>query len=430
MVETAGCCMIRAPASDPCVFEPEMQLEASEVASRRVLPPARPRVPAGDRTEGSKLLSDDAGYDFEAPILELEKQIEAIEAKSKQSGIDVSKEVQAFRERVEQLQREIYANLTPWQRVQLARDLRRPETQDYIQHMFEDYVELHGDRCFGDDPAINCGFGTLGDEKVLLVAHRRGKTTAERVRCNFGSPHPEGYRKALAKMKLAEKFHLPIVTLINTPGAYPGIGAEERGQAMAIAVNLMEMSRLRTPIICTCIGEGGSGGALGIGIGDRFFILENAYYSVISPEGCAAILWKDGRKAPEAAGVLKLSPRDLRRLGIVDDIIAEPIGGAHRDHAEMAAILKAKLIATLKELRGRSIEALLEARYHKFRSIGRYLEGAEADAYFLSLHPPQPEPPEAPPDAAKPADAPVPEAPAVQEQEEATAGVEGTDEAV
>lgn len=375
-------------------------------------------------------MSDDTAYDFEAPIVELEKQIAAIEAKSKQSGIDVSKEVQAFRERVEQLQREIYANLTPWQRVQLARDPRRPVTADYLQHMFSDFVELHGDRCFGDDAAITCGFATLGEEKVLLVAHRRGKTTAERVRCNFGSPQPEGYRKALAKMKLAEKFHLPIITLINTPGAYPGIGAEQRGQAMAIAVNLMEMAKLRTPIICTCIGEGGSGGALGIGVGDRFFILENAYYSVISPEGCAAILWKDGRKAPEAASVLKLSPRDLLGLGIVDEIIPEPIGGAHRDHEGMAAILKAKLLKALQELRTMSTDALLEARYHKYRKIGRYLEGAEAEVQFLAQHPPKPAPKEESAAPAEAAPAPAPAEPTAEEEAEATAGVEGTDEAV
>ncbi len=384
-------------------------------------------------------MSDDTAYDFEAPILELEKEIRAIEEKSKQSGIDFSKEMQAFRERVGQIQREIYANLTPWQRVQLARDPRRPVMMDYILHMFDEFVELHGDRAFGDDPAINAGFARIGNVKVMLVGHRRGKTTAERVRCNFGSPHPEGYRKALRLMKLAEKFHLPIITLINTPGAYPGIGAEERGQASAIAVNLMEMARLRTPIICICIGEGGSGGALGIGVGDRFFILENAYYSVISPEGCAAILWKDGTKAPQAAQVLKLAPRDLMGLGIVDDIVPEPIGGAHRDHPGMAAILKAKILQALDEVRGIPMDRLLDLRYEKYRKIGRFVEGEEANLYFQKLHPPQPVKADAPAPATADAKPGAPAAAAqtaeadAEESEDAdpaTVNAEGVDEAV
>lgn len=380
-------------------------------------------------------MSEETSYDFEAPIQELELQIKAMEAKSAKSGVDFTKEINAFREKVERHQREIYANLTPWQRVQIARDPRRPVTADYLTHMFEDYVELHGDRAFADDAAINTGFAKIGGEKVLLVAHRRGKTTAERIRCNFGSPHPEGYRKALLKMKLAEKFHLPIVTLINTLGAYPGIGAEERGQAQAIAVNLMEMARLRTPIVCVCIGEGGSGGALGIGVGDRFFILENAYYSVISPEGCAAILWKHASKAPEAANVLKLAPRDLLGLGIVDEIIPEPIGGAHRDHPGMAAILKSAILRALAELRTLSMEKLLELRYQKYRRIGQYLEGEEANLHYLKLHPPEPPKVEAPAEPAGDAPPavvpePTPASPAEAEEDHATAGVDGTEEAV
>jgi acetyl-CoA carboxylase carboxyl transferase subunit alpha len=258
--------------------------------------------------------------------------------------------------------------------VLLARDLSRPATTDYIQLVFDEFIELHGDKAYKDDKAIICGFSRIAGRKFMLVGHRKGKNTQERLVCNFGSAHPEGYRKAMEKMKLAEKFHLPIVTFINTPGAYPGIGAEERGQAYAIANNIYDMSVLKTPIICIVIGEGGSGGALGIGIGDILAMLENAYFSVISPEGCAAILWRDGAKAPEAAGSLKLSPQFLVQNGIMDDIIPEPLGGAHRNHKEMAEILKKYIIDSLDKLKTVPMDELLEKRYQKYRRIGRFLD--------------------------------------------------------
>lgn len=316
--------------------------------------------------------------DFERPIVELENEITKLEELSGKSDMNLSGHIRELRENADRLRREIFANLTPWQRVQVARHPDRPLTTQYVELMCDDFMELHGDRYFGDDKAIVTGFARLGGRKILVVGHRRGRNTKERLECNFGCPHPEGYRKALRKMKLAEKYHLPIVTLINTPGAYPGIGAEERGQATAIAENLFEMSKLRTIVICIVIGEGGSGGALGIGIGDRLLILENAYFSVISPEGCAAILWKERDKAADAAQVLKLAPKDLYELGIVDEIVPEPMGGAHRDHKEMAQILKRTILRHLDELTGVPIEELLQRRYGKYRAIGRHIEEQEA----------------------------------------------------
>jgi len=272
---------------------------------------------------------------------------------------------------------ETFNNLRPWHVVQLARHPSRPLFTDHVHAMCDDWIELHGDRAFGDDGAIATGFASIGGHKVLLVGNRKGKNLQERVKYNFGCAHPEGYRKAIAKMKLAEKTGLPIVTLINTPGAYPGVGAEERGQSMAIAESIRDMSGLKVPIVCVTIGEGGSGGALGIGVGDRYLIMENAYYSVISPEGCAAILWHDGKKAEDAADVLKLTPKDTVRLGITDEIVQEPKGGAHRNPREASEMLKAAIVRNLEELleiyKGKDgVNRLMELRYRKLRKFGEF----------------------------------------------------------
>lgn len=312
--------------------------------------------------------------DFERPIIELEKRIEELESFSRKAGVDLSAEIEKLRARANQEKREIFARLNAWQRVLLSRDPNRPDLGDYIAMVFEDFMELHGDRAVGDDRAIVTGLAKVGGIKVLLVGQRKGKSTKERMAYNFGSPNPEGYRKAILKMKLAEKFRIPVVTLVNTPGAYPGIGAEERGQAFVIARNLYEMSRLRTPIISVVIGEGGSGGALGICVADKLAILENAYLSVISPEGCAAILWRDAAKAPQAAEFLRLTPQELKQLGIVDEIIPEPLGGAHRNPKEMGDLLRATLVRYLDEALSVPIDRLLERRYEKYRRIGVFLE--------------------------------------------------------
>src|SRR5262249_1424944 len=274
------------------------------------------------------------------------------------------------------LKRKIYSNLSPWQTIEVARHLERPQTVDYLEMIFEDFVELHGDRAFGDDRAIRAGFARLGDYRVMIIGHQKGHTLKEKTECLYGCAHPEGYRKALNKMRLAAKFRLPVICLIDTPGAYPGIGAEERGQAQLIANNLLEMSCLPTVVLCVIIGEGGSGGALGIGIGDWVGMLEHAYYSVISPEGCAGILWKEANEQtrPLAADALKLTARDLFALRVIDDIIPEPLGGAHRDHREMANVLKTYLLRHLRELHQVTIEELLEQRYQKFRRMGVLLD--------------------------------------------------------
>ncbi|MCC6740789.1 MAG: acetyl-CoA carboxylase carboxyltransferase subunit alpha [Planctomycetia bacterium] len=316
--------------------------------------------------------------EFEQPIKDVEKKIEDLKKFSEQMDVDLSGSIDELRKQLDVLKREIYNKLTPWQRVQLARNPGRPDTMDMIGTFVEKFQELHGDRFFGDDPAIICGTGVIGGHKVMFIGQRKGKNTKERLRCNFGSPHPEGYRKALRKMKLAEKFHLPVVCLINTPGAYPGIGAEERGQAHAIAENIFEMSRLRTPVMCLVIGEGGSGGALGIGVGDRLGIMENAYFSVISPEGCAAILWKSSDKAPRAAEVLKLTPKDLIALGIFDDIVPEPLGGAHTNPSAAMETIKQYIVKTLDELKAVPIDQLVERRYQKYRHIGMFIEEQQA----------------------------------------------------
>jgi len=320
-----------------------------------------------------------SGLDFEKPVVELERKIEELKKFSSGEKVDLSDEIKKLEEKLEKVKREIFENLTPWQRVQIARHPKRPYTLDYIGMMMTDFVELHGDRSFSDDKSIITGFAKMDSNKICVVGHQKGRDTKENLERNFGSAHPEGYRKAMRVMKLAEKFKIPVVTFIDTPGAYPGIGAEERGQAGAIAYNLMEMAVLQVPIMITVIGEGGSGGALGIGVGDRICVLENAYYSVISPEGCAAILWKDRAKAPDAAEVLKLTAHDLYEMGLIDDVIKEPLGGAHRDAAATAANIKKKISKYLGDLGKLSVKDLLQTRYEKFRKIGVFEEGGQSD---------------------------------------------------
>ncbi len=310
------------------------------------------------------------GLDFEKPILELEMKIAELKSLASDGSINLSEEIKILEARLEKVRREIFGSLTPWQKVQLARHPKRPYTIDYIHMIMVDFVELHGDRMFQDDRAVIGGFAKIDGEKLLVIGHQKGRDTKENLMRNFGSAHPEGYRKAIRLMKLAEKFNIPVITFIDTPGAYPGVGAEERGQANSIAYNLREMVCLRTPIIVVVIGEGGSGGALGIGIGDRVYVMENAYYSVISPEGCAAILWKDRLKAPEAAEVLKLTAKDLVDLGIIDGEIPEPLGGAHRDPEKAAESVKKCIKNALKELKVIPIDTLLKQRYEKFRRMG------------------------------------------------------------
>jgi len=308
--------------------------------------------------------------DFERPLAELESQIAELQSLQTVKGIDYSPEIRRLRSNLVKLTAKIYHNLSAWETVQVARHPHRPMLADYLEMMVKDFTELHGDRRFGDDHAIVTGFGRIGREKVMIVGHDKGRNTDEKVARNFGCAHPEGYRKALLKMKLAEKFNLPIVCLIDTPGAHPGIGAEERGQAQAIAVNLMEMSRLRTPIICVIIGEGGSGGALGIGVGDRFAVMQFSWYAVASPEACAAILWKNGDNAPQAAEALKLTSEDLLKLKVADDVIPEPLGGAHRNPHEASRNLETYLVKTIRDLHRFKMENLLENRYRKLRCIG------------------------------------------------------------
>ena len=307
---------------------------------------------------------------FEDKVAEFDRQVNELRRLSSISGIDYSTEIRRLQQQQVAELKQLYSNLTAWQTVQVARHPKRPLLPDYLGLMVKEFCELHGDRCFGDDRAIVTGFGQIGRERVLIVGQNKGRTTKEKIVCNFGCPNPEGYRKAIAKMKFAEKFKIPIVTLIDTPGAYPGVGAEERGQAQAIAFNLMEMSRLTVPIICIVIGEGGSGGALGIGVGDKLAMLEFAYYSVISPEGCAAILWRDGSQAPDAAEALKLTSRDLLRLQLVDEVIPEPLGGAHRSIHDTVYNVEKYIVKTLAALKRIKIDKLLEARYEKLRSIG------------------------------------------------------------
>jgi acetyl-CoA carboxylase carboxyl transferase subunit alpha len=313
--------------------------------------------------------------DFEKPILELESEIEHLKRFSRDKQIHFNEKVKSLEERLHRLQKEIFSNLSAWQITQLARHIDRPKASHYVRYMMDGFIELHGDRTYGDDPAILGGLCKFNGRPIVLIAHQKGTDAKEMVRRNFGMPHPEGYRKALRLMQLAEGFHRPVLTLIDTPGAYPGVGAEERGQAEAIARNLRRMTTLRTPIICIVIGEGGSGGALAIGVGDRVLMLEYSIYSVISPEGCAAILWKDGEKGKKiAAESLKLTAHDLHRLGVIDEVIKEPLGGGHRDPREMALSLKEAAERHLRELEKISMDELLQMRYEKFRRMGTFIE--------------------------------------------------------
>ena len=310
---------------------------------------------------------------LEKPIYELEDKIADLETAP--LGQQSQEEVQQLRRECADLQKQIFGNLDPWQTVEVARHPNRPKTSDYLNLVFDEFVELHGDKAFGDDPAMLTGFAKIDRHKVLVIGHQKGKTLAEKQACHFGCAHPEGYRKAMGKMRLAAKYGLPVICLIDTPGAYPGVGAEERGQAQVIAESMFLMASLKVPIICVVIGEGGSGGALGIGVGDRVAILEHAYYSVISPEGCAGILWKSAEFKADAARALRMRAWDLKEFGVIDKVIDEPRGGAHRDPRLMAARLKTFLERTLKELESLPIEKLVENRYDKFRRMGAFLEG-------------------------------------------------------
>ena len=323
----------------------------------------------GDSSQSAKMPARHV-LEFEKPVARLELQIRELEVMELQKQLDYSKEIRQLRANYTSLLRKTFDNLTAWESVQVARHPQRPLFKDYCEMICREFRELHGDRQYGDDPAILCGLARLGGHKVMLIGHHKGRDTKEKVKCSFGLAHPEGYRKALRCMKLAEKFDLPVVTLIDTPGAYPGIGAEERGQAESIARNLLEMSRLKTPIISIVTGEGGSGGALGIGVADRVAIMQFAWYSVISPEACSSILFKGNEKAPELAESLKLTSKHLLKFGIVDAVIPEPLGGAHRDPHTAAHSLGQYIAKTLRELKRCKIANLLERRYDKFRNLG------------------------------------------------------------
>ncbi|TWU65184.1 MULTISPECIES: acetyl-CoA carboxylase carboxyltransferase subunit alpha [Crateriforma] len=318
-------------------------------------------------------MSAGPGLEFEQEINDLEERIASIERATDRTGADDDQLRQLRLELVHRL-KDVYGSLDAWQTVQIARHKNRPYTRDYLTLAFDEFVELHGDKHFGDDRAMLSGFAKLDRFKVMVLGHQKGRTYKERAACHFGCAHPEGYRKAMVKMRLAEKYRLPLICFIDTPGAYPGVGAEERGQAQVIAESMFMMSRLKTPVICIVIGEGGSGGALGIGVGDRVAVLQHAYYSVISPEGCAGILWKSHEHAPKAANALRFTSSDLVRLGVVDDVIEEPLGGAHRDHHQMASRLKTYLSRKLSELESVPVDQLIEQRYEKFRAMGIFDE--------------------------------------------------------
>ncbi|GHT43827.1 acetyl-coenzyme A carboxylase carboxyl transferase subunit alpha [Endomicrobiia bacterium] len=316
-------------------------------------------------------------FDFEQSITEIDKRINDLRESSQTEGTDLSEQIKDLEKTRDELKQKIYSSLSPWQRIQIARHPQRPYSADYIKLIFKNFTEVRGDRVFGDDQAILCGIAEINDKPVVVIGHQKGRTLEENMDRKFGMAHPEGYRKALRVMKLAEKFNRPIITFIDTPGAYPGIAAEERGQAVAIARNLREMSDLKVLIITVVIGEGGSGGALGIGVSNRVLCLENAYYSVISPEGCAAILFRDGSKAPEAAKAMKLTAEDLLKLKAIDEIIKEPLGGAHYDSAKTAANIKMALNKYLNEYEKISGKKIAEERYTKFRNIGIYEDISE-----------------------------------------------------
>jgi len=313
------------------------------------------------------------GLEFEKPILELENRIAALREES--DPLVVSDEIKKLEVRLHALQRKVYANLTPWQRTQLARHPKRPHTLDLIKLLMDDFIELHGDRLYGDDAAIVGGIARFEGQSVVLIGHQKGRDTRENLQRNFGMPHPEGYRKALRLMRLGEKFRKPVLTLIDTPGAYPGLGAEERGQAEAIARNIREMAGLKTPVLTIVTGEGGSGGALAVGVGDRVLMMEYAIYSVISPEGCAAILWGDATKAADAAALLRITALDCLKLGVIDEVIPEPVGGAHRNWEAAAQPIRVAIRQQLADLKAKPPEDLVQARYEKFRRIGVFEEG-------------------------------------------------------
>jgi acetyl-CoA carboxylase carboxyl transferase subunit alpha len=312
--------------------------------------------------------------DFEKPIVELERRLQDLKEHSQEHDVDLDSEVAGIEAKLRDTRRDIYGNLTAWQRVQIARHVQRPFALDYVERCFTGWTELHGDRHFADDKAMPSGFAMLDSTRCVVITHQKGRNTKENVMRNFGCAHPEGYRKALRLMRLAQKFNMPVISLIDTPGAFPGIGSEERHISEAIAVNLREMMNLRVPIIAAVIGEGGSGGALGIGVADRVLILENAYYSVISPEACSAILWRDRKHAAEAAEALKLTAQDLLKLEVVDEVVDEPTGGAHRDYVTAAANLGYALRKNLEKLKEQPIEQLLKKRYKKFRALGNFAE--------------------------------------------------------
>ncbi len=313
---------------------------------------------------------------FEQPLAKLEQQVSELENIQSQKQVDYTSEIRQLRSNYTSLLKKTYENLSPWETVQVARHPQRPQFRDYVEMICREFRELHGDRRYADDKAIVCGLARLGGHKVVLIGHHKGRDTKEKIACNFGCAHPEGYRKALRCMKLAEKFGLPVVTLVDTAGAYPGLGSEERGVAEAIAVNMMEMSRLRTPIVSVITGEGGSGGAIGIAVADKVAMMEHAWYSVISPEGCSGILWKGSENAADAAAALKLTSKDLKQNEIIDQIIPEPLGGAHRDPHTAAHSLEQYLAKTIKDLKRCKTENLLERRYDKFRNQGVYIEKA------------------------------------------------------
>jgi acetyl-CoA carboxylase carboxyl transferase subunit alpha len=318
--------------------------------------------------------------DFERPIAELETKLEQLRRGDDGTDKSVRDEIGKLEKKISKVRKEVFAGLTRWQMTQLARHPNRPYMLDYINFCFKNFIEIHGDRAFRDDPPIVCGFAELDGEQVVVIGHQKGRNTKEKIYRNFGMPNPEGYRKALRVMKLAEKFHLPIITFIDTPGAFPGIGAEERGQSEAIARNLLEMAHLKTPIVVAVVGEGGSGGALALGVGDEILMMQYSIYSVISPEGCASILWRDAAKAETAAEMMKITSPDLLKFGVVDKVIPEPEGGAHRDHKEAAESLRKELVETLGKLRGLSIPELLDRRYEKFRAMGQYKKKAGGTA--------------------------------------------------
>src|SRR5438067_259147 len=318
--------------------------------------------------------------DFEKPILELQRRLQDLKNHSDQHDLDFDSEVEAMENKIRETRRQITDTLPAWKRVQLARHIKRPFALDYVARCFTNWIELHGDRVFGDDKAMPSGLAKLGPHRCVVITHQKGRDTKENVKRNFGCAHPEGYRKALRLMRLAEKFAMPVISLIDTPGAFPGIGSEERHISEAIAVNLREMMNLRVPVVAAVIGEGGSGGALGIGVADRVLILENAYYSVISPEACSAILWRDRKHAPEAAEALKLTAQDLLKLGVVDEVVDEPEGGAHRNYETAAANLGNALRKNLEGLITTPTDALLKKRYKKFRALGNFAEPKTSSA--------------------------------------------------